>query len=468
MRAGFPGIMSAGVGAPFLPTALSNLQLWLDAADTSASNIAESSNLVSQWNDKSGNGNNVTQGTGSAQPTTNVSTSNGKNVLNFDGGDSFDIPSGLFTVADGSNTVFVVSRRTSEDASQDLIFNFMTGATNKFLMLYSATGGQIDYRSNNTPLGSASNTGNTNTDFNIVRGRRSGTTQAIAVNGGAESTNTNGENISGIDDAFLGSLDGTTQFLTGSIAEVLMYDRSLSTAEITAVENYLTNKWLGFQAPTDLDGLQLWLDAADTATIADSSGSVSQWDDKSGLGNNAAQGTGANQPTTALDTINGKNVIDFDGTTDFFDLTSDVTLTADYSVFIVSNTDDTASDRFFLGDDGTSIKIGISNTGALFVRVLNAGSSDTTETFSSGNSILYITRNAANKVDQGFNGEALNRLYSDVAQSGTTTIGRIGVDNASLFWDGNIAEVIIYNRALTSAERSDVEKQLALKWGISI
>jgi len=59
--------------------------LWLDAADTST--ITESSGSVSQWNDKSGNGYNVTQSTGAAQPTTGSTTQNSLNVIKFDGND---------------------------------------------------------------------------------------------------------------------------------------------------------------------------------------------------------------------------------------------------------------------------------------------------------------------------------------------------------------------------------------------
>jgi hypothetical protein len=56
----------------------------------------------------------------------------------------------------------------------------------------------------------------------------------------------------------------------------------------------------------------LWLDAADTATITESSGAVSQWDNKGSLGN-FAQATAANQPTTGASTVNGLNVLDFAG-----------------------------------------------------------------------------------------------------------------------------------------------------------
>jgi len=57
----------------------------------------------------------------------------------------------------------------------------------------------------------------------------------------------------------------------------------------------------------------LWLDASDTATITAASGSVSQWDDKSGNGRNVTQGTAAAQPTTGAATLNGLNVLSFDG-----------------------------------------------------------------------------------------------------------------------------------------------------------
>lgn len=73
---------------------------------------------------------------------------------------------------------------------------------------------------------------------------------------------------------------------------------------------------VGF-SPLALPGLIAWHDASDAATITSSGGAVSQWDDKSGRGNHLAQATAANQPTTGTLTINGLNVIDFDGTNDF-------------------------------------------------------------------------------------------------------------------------------------------------------
>jgi len=54
----------------------------------------------------------------------------------------------------------------------------------------------------------------------------------------------------------------------------------------------------------------LWLDASDTSTITESGGAVSQWNNK-GSRSNFTQPTGAVQPTTGANTLNGLNVIDF-------------------------------------------------------------------------------------------------------------------------------------------------------------
>ena len=57
----------------FKPSALSGLEMWLDASD--GSSVMHSSNSVSLWKDKSGNGNDATQSTSSKMPTYTLSNS---------------------------------------------------------------------------------------------------------------------------------------------------------------------------------------------------------------------------------------------------------------------------------------------------------------------------------------------------------------------------------------------------------
>ncbi|QDP62937.1 MAG: hypothetical protein Unbinned5081contig1002_42 [Prokaryotic dsDNA virus sp.] len=237
-----PASQSAIDGGGFTPNTISDIMLWLDASDRRT--IKESSGSVNQWNDKSGNNYNATQGTGSLQPTTDASTQNGLNVLDFDGTEAMDLPSGTYTLPQGDNTIFIVSARASEDATSDTVLGMGIDATsNKYFIIYSPTAGSIDFRSNDAGSSSITNTGNTNTNFQVIRGRRSGTTQAIAVNGGAEDTNASGSDATGIDVARVGQAASGVLRLTGSIAEIIAYGRSLSAAEIASVENYLMNKW---------------------------------------------------------------------------------------------------------------------------------------------------------------------------------------------------------------------------------
>lgn len=63
------------------PAQLTSLALWLDAEDTSS--LMLNGSTVSQWNDKSGNGNHVSNATASTQPTYLATGYNGKPTLSF-------------------------------------------------------------------------------------------------------------------------------------------------------------------------------------------------------------------------------------------------------------------------------------------------------------------------------------------------------------------------------------------------
>lgn len=79
----------------------------------------------------------------------------------------------------------------------------------------------------------------------------------------------------------------------------------------------VVSSWLNF-TPLSLQPA-LWLDASDTTTITESGGAVSQWNDKSGNSRNFTQAVGISQPTTGTRTLNGLNVLDFDGSNHFLD-----------------------------------------------------------------------------------------------------------------------------------------------------
>ncbi len=91
-----------------LPTDFSDLIVWTDAMQGVTK---DGSNLVSQWNDLSGNNNHFVQATGSKQPTWTASEYNGRPALVFDGTDDFMKSPGLITGA--GRTVFMVMHTTT-------------------------------------------------------------------------------------------------------------------------------------------------------------------------------------------------------------------------------------------------------------------------------------------------------------------------------------------------------------------
>ncbi len=214
------------------------------------------------------------------------------------------------------------------------------------------------------------------------------------------------------------------------------------------------------------DGLQLQLDANDSSTITmNVSNKVSQWDDKSGQGNYAIQSVEVNKPTYTTSGISGRPSLTFAGSPNIMILNDPISLTGDFSIFYVSNGANVGTEMI-LGHSTQTQKIGVL-TNNVFTRVLNGGSADTTVAFDTGDSISYVSRDSSDKVDFAYNNGSLNRLYSDVAQSGTSLWNLIGRGSTlAQNWDGDISEILVYNSKLSTVERNDVLNYLNSKWFI--
>ena len=85
--------------------------------------------------------------------------------------------------------------------------------------------------------------------------------------------------------------------------------------------------------PSSLSGLIGWFDASEESTITENAGAVEQWDDRSGNGKHATQITPANRPVVTSGGLAGKDVITFDGVSDF--LASALAVNQPATVFVV-------------------------------------------------------------------------------------------------------------------------------------
>ena len=223
---------STGSG-PFSPISLSPL-LWLDASD--ASTITSSGGAVSQWDDKSGNGYDVTQGTASNQPATGATTINSLNVLDFDGNDYLNGTATAMGSAD--RTIFVVV-----DSNNTSGWYFTFGQSGVSGERFGLTG-QIAVRVNSgyviyttaIPL-SPTILAFTSTD---------GTIQNVEcrVNGAALSVgSTASRTLATAAQVQVGADGGTGYGFNGSIAEIIVVQDTLTATEISDTETYLADKW---------------------------------------------------------------------------------------------------------------------------------------------------------------------------------------------------------------------------------
>jgi hypothetical protein len=251
----------SGTGVvPFSPTSIAGIKAWYDAADTGT--ISLSGSAVTQWNDKSGNAFNLTQGTAARRPASGVNTLNSLNVITFDGNDVLQAATAsdwTFLNNSGGATVFMAAYYDTS-AVQTMIFDTsgsttgavgvttFRGAADKFgaFVAYGTGGQYVSLDSNLQTLTDAT------AFYWSMKLDNSNATAAnrikVSLNGGAEqgaNTYTNSPSASAPAQALLlGSYDTAgSQGFQGRIAEIIMYSGILSAGDILSVNSYLASKW---------------------------------------------------------------------------------------------------------------------------------------------------------------------------------------------------------------------------------
>ncbi len=232
----------SGSNRSFLPTDISDLALWLDANDTYT--ITHTSGSVSQWSDKSGNNNHATQYTASEQFLTNSDFLNGKNVLTVGSGDNMALPSGLYSIANGDNTIFVAYKRKSNGifATNRLVSGAGGGGNVVYDVVIGSTGTNFSYKSANIWASESTQTISNDFDAHIVAGRRTDSVVTGFFDGTAGANGTGG-NIA-LENLYINrSAQGNWDNIEGVFAEIVIYRKSLSNKEMNQVGNYLADKW---------------------------------------------------------------------------------------------------------------------------------------------------------------------------------------------------------------------------------
>jgi hypothetical protein len=230
-----------------LPT---GIKLWLKAD----AGVTKSGELVSSWADQSGQGNNVTQTTGTLKPTWIDAAVNDKPVVRFTG------PSQMLQAANqvlNGNTAFTAFTvaKTSRSTAPNYQYFWWNGAStspggygcclNNGGIIQSAWGGNNGAVTDTAPAV----IGNLYRICSRFNGTDGTGPHYMWINGTAVTPKgKSGQNLTGGTFTLGNYGPSTGQGLYGDIAEILIYDRALSDTEKQSVESYLGTRWVAAAA----------------------------------------------------------------------------------------------------------------------------------------------------------------------------------------------------------------------------
>jgi hypothetical protein len=223
--------------------------LWFDAADSST--ITTVSGAISQWNDKSGNARNITQGTAANRPALTANGLNSLAVATFDG--SNDILSTSSAGAIGVLNVSIIALFRYVSASgEDLPMGLgQTADGSKIRAFYRASGGTTQgYATWANDITASSLSTDTGGGFHIFEAVQSSNQVSLWRDGNADSVLPRTLPTTPLaiqTDAFsIGSLTGSavaTYQANIAVAEVLVFYSAISTDIRQRSEGYMAHKW---------------------------------------------------------------------------------------------------------------------------------------------------------------------------------------------------------------------------------
>jgi hypothetical protein len=230
--------------------------------------------------------------------------------------------------------------------------------------------------------------------------------------------------------------------------------------------------------PDQIAGLKAWW-KADALALTDGA-AVASWPDSSGSGNNLSQATASYQPTFKTGILNGKPAVRFNATVSgslgpgnvLFPAAGagfDIGITQPDTIFIVATTDASKTYRGSymspVGFSGQLVFVSETN-GALEIYAGGSALVDAVDHTGAFHIICAIF--------SGGNGSAyVDGVQTLAPQStGTNGVGQVGVGAlysagaVTLPLMGDIAEIIVYNSALSTTDRQSIETYLNTKYNV--
>ena len=224
--------------------------------------------------------------------------------------------------------------------------------------------------------------------------------------------------------------------------------------------------------------------------LNDTGSDPSVWTDMSGNGRNASQNDPAKSPSIVTNALNGKQVRRFDGVDDFLGLTTGLgmlrnvpgaTVIAAYkwitnpiinkAVFFASTNSSTEFSRYFIGGGSVSRKLLVGGRrldSDAFARC--DSSADNSNSFFVHSGVANYANSDVFQYVNGLNDGINNSFQTDGNTSDTNslqiTVGTAGTSTSNCA-NIDIAEILVFPTALSTANRQRVERYLSGKYAIA-
>jgi gliding motility-associated-like protein len=226
------------------------------------------------------------------------------------------------------------------------------------------------------------------------------------------------------------------------------------------------------QNPGGVLGQAVWYKANTGITL--SATKVTQWTDFSGNDNHAIQSTATSQPAYTANSINFNQAVTFSGSNYLTAPINDLPSGNDSrSVFVVATAADAQVGSGWIygygGGPGNAFNIGKSaNISALYA----SGFSDDAQSsngFWVNNVPKLGTITYSSPTVSFFDASSpfgtSTKAWNTVLTPSSARIGAF-VNSSTEFWNGNIAEIIVYPSAITGSAAASIETYLSIKYGI--
>ncbi|MBI1858126.1 MAG: hypothetical protein HYR97_03320 [Candidatus Melainabacteria bacterium] len=210
--------------------------------------------------------------------------------------------------------------------------------------------------------------------------------------------------------------------------------------------------------PLNIPDLTLWLNADSLSNFFNDGDLVDTWFDDSGLKSNFSQSSNSFQPTFKENVINGHAIVSFDGANDLLEsdsqLVQDFVMSSEYTLFVVfaANNIDTngieqGNDTIIGDDNGFGIRL--RSVPEVYAHNFTDAHQTVASSIPVGQPLIVQSRHGSTSLSLQLN----NNVELSVPSGNTEsfTLGRtvmLGKGFGASFFDGDIAEVILYNSAL--------------------